>query len=282
MIVLALSLTQLFGQSAADVKSDSNAIKATGLDYGDGFYSGAAERMERALHPDLNKVVLVKLPQTGKTALQYSTFSGLIELTRAKVGYLEEGKRKAEVSVLVEKEDVASAKLNSAMYNDFLQMVKIDGQWKIVNVLWTWGPDAPNRPKMESFSPDSESEAIRATSLDLFESIYSGDAAGVGKAVHPEVSVAQLTKLPQTGKLMISRLGSSIVIEATRARMQMLPENRRNIQVRILDVMDGLAFVEVTTSVSDNYIQMAKFYGQWKIINVLSKASLNTSKQDRK
>ncbi len=33
--------------------SDREAITATALDYAEGWYEGNAERMERALHPDL-------------------------------------------------------------------------------------------------------------------------------------------------------------------------------------------------------------------------------------
>ncbi|MDX2438456.1 MAG: nuclear transport factor 2 family protein [Acidobacteriota bacterium] len=37
---------------------DEAAIKATALDYLEGWYSGDAERMERALHPDLAKRIV--------------------------------------------------------------------------------------------------------------------------------------------------------------------------------------------------------------------------------
>jgi hypothetical protein len=35
----------------------------------------------------------------------------------------------------------------SAMYYDYLQVAKIDGEWKIINVLWVMNPNAPPPPK---------------------------------------------------------------------------------------------------------------------------------------
>jgi hypothetical protein len=67
----------------------------------------------------------------------------LIEFTRAKMGLLPEEKRNIEVTVLDVMEDIAAVKVLSAMYYDYLQMAKIEGEWKIINVLWVMNPKAP-------------------------------------------------------------------------------------------------------------------------------------------
>lgn len=66
--------------------------------------------------------------------------SMLIEGTRAKMGLLAEDKREIEVTVMDAAEDLAMVKVLSARYYDFLQMAKIDGRWKILNVLWVMNP----------------------------------------------------------------------------------------------------------------------------------------------
>jgi hypothetical protein len=43
------------GQGSVASATDSAAIRQTALDYIEGYYSGDAVRMERAIHPDLNK-----------------------------------------------------------------------------------------------------------------------------------------------------------------------------------------------------------------------------------
>ena len=259
-------------QTAPAPEAETRAIIQTALDYGDGFYSGDAARMERAIHPDLNKVLPFAFPGTGKIILDFSTFSGLVEMSRAKVGWLEPAKRKTRVAVLEIKDDMACARLTSAMYNDYLAMAKFDGKWKIVNVLWTLGPDAPNRPAAPAFDLEKEREAIKVATLAFFQGRYAGDVARVQNAVHPELKMAQLSVLPQTDKVMVARLGWSLLAEVVRSKAGLTSEDKRKAEVRVLDGMDGLAFAVGETPASSNYFQLALIEGQWKIINILSKA----------
>jgi hypothetical protein len=75
--------------------------------------------------------------------LQKIGASYLTEITRAKSGILDEDKRKIETTVLDYDDEIAMVELLSAMFFDYLQLAKIDGEWKIINVLWTMNPDAP-------------------------------------------------------------------------------------------------------------------------------------------
>ena len=62
--------------------SEEDAIKKTALDYGQGWYEGNAERMERALHPDLAKRVLLPDPRSGKGKIDHMSALSLIQATR--------------------------------------------------------------------------------------------------------------------------------------------------------------------------------------------------------
>ena len=62
--------------------ADSAAIRATALDYIDGWYSNNPTRMERALHPHLAKR-LVWADSTGKSHLIDLTALELIQGTRS-------------------------------------------------------------------------------------------------------------------------------------------------------------------------------------------------------
>jgi len=46
--------------------------------------------------------------------------------------------------------------------------------------------------------------------------------------------------------------------------------------------MDGMAFVEITTSSSWNYVQMIVLDGQWKILNILSKRNPTPARPPQK
>jgi hypothetical protein len=124
------------------MSGEADAIQTAALNYIEGAYAGNAERMERALHPELHKVIPVRMPQTGKTRLDVMGAGMLIEGTRAKMGLLSEEKRKIEVKILDSAEELAAVKVLSARYYDFLQMAKVEGQWKIINVLWVMNPDS--------------------------------------------------------------------------------------------------------------------------------------------
>lgn len=281
LILIFLSSTILFTQVSIN-ETDSTAITATAFDYADGFYSGAPERMERAIHPDLNKVFVVKLSPTAKSSLQYSTFSGLIELTRAKLGFREPEKRNIKVTLLTINNDLASAKMTSPMFNDYLQMVNIEGKWKIVNVLWEPGPETPNLPPRGNIDVDSEKKKINEIVTDYYNGSFKNDVALIEKIVYPETRIAQFAKLPQTGKSFISRVGIGMIIESVRAKFRQVPEDQQKVDVKIMDVLDEMAFVEAITPLSTNYLHLAKMDGEWKIVNILNKPNPRAQQQGKK
>jgi hypothetical protein len=270
-IAFSLSILSVNGQNSPDPKADTAKIIETALNYGDGYYSGDAARMESAIHPDLNKVCPVMMPQTGKTFLIYSTWSGLIEASRAKAGFLDETKRKTAVKVLCINNNVACAKLTSSQFNDYLAMVKADGQWKIVNVLWTFGPDSPNRPKLPDFKGEGEKPAVEQAVRDLIEGMYTSDVTRIEKVLYPEYKRATVSVIPSTGKTFIQRDAAGNLTEAVRAKAGALPADKWNIRINVLDVMDGLAFAELVIPSGFSYAQLAKIDGEWKIINILRK-----------
>lgn len=265
-----------------DLRADSAMIIETALNYGDGWYSGDAARMEKAIHPDLNKICPAVMPQSGKTFLIISSWSGLIEPARAKAGFVEESKRKIDVKILKINDNVASAKLTSSQFNDYLEMVKFDGQWKIVNVLWTFGPDSPNRTPLPDFRGDDENPLVEQAVRDMIEGIYTSDVPRVEKVLHPEYRRATVVVLPTTGKTYIPKDAAGSIIEAVRAKAGAQPKEKWNIQVKVLDVMDGLAFAELAVPTGYSYVQLAKIDGQWKIINILRKAMLQQAPQPAK
>ena len=266
---IAFCSSPVRAQAIAIPEAEKAAIVQTALDYGDGYYSGAAERMERALHPDLNKVWTRVLPQTKTVMIGYSTFSGLVEGTRAKMGYTEPAARKIQAEALFMNDDVAGAKVTSAQFNDFLQMVKVEGQWKIVNVLWVPGPESRFRQPLAGFIQEKEQAAAKKAAQDFMEGSMSGDVGRVVAVLHPEASRAVFQKLPQTEKKLVARNRFSGLVEPVRAQLTVIPEAQRQLAVHVIDMMDGMAFVEATTLFGSNYLLMSWLDGQWQILNIL-------------
>jgi peroxiredoxin len=103
-----------------------DAIVAASLDYVEGWYKGDAERMRRALHPDLAK----RRVDPGPT-LRSMTAQDLIANPRARP--LD---RRILVEVLDVDGDLATVKIVSPLFVDYAHLALWNGQWKVINVLW--------------------------------------------------------------------------------------------------------------------------------------------------
>ena len=120
---------------------ESPSIRATALDYIEGFYTGDAERMERALHPELAKRIVITDPTSGASRLDQMSAMTLVQRTRAGNGKkIPQNRRLEEVSILDRYHNAAVVKIVASDWIDYLQMAKFNGEWKIVNVLWELKP----------------------------------------------------------------------------------------------------------------------------------------------
>ncbi len=134
--LFVLCTISALAQSKPAPTSEEAAIRRTALDYIEGWYQGDAARMERALHPDLVKRAPMPLP-TGKEVLNGASKYSMVEATRAGFGTKSpNAKQKIEVIVFDIHDKIASAKVVSGDFVDYLHLLKTEGEWKIVNVLW--------------------------------------------------------------------------------------------------------------------------------------------------
>src|SRR5215208_5378871 len=76
--VVALVLAAPLGAQTA---ADSAGIRQAALDYIEGWYDGNAERMERAVHPDLAKRI-INADQRGRSVLGHQSAMTLVQNTR--------------------------------------------------------------------------------------------------------------------------------------------------------------------------------------------------------
>lgn len=141
-LLLGLAFVFLIaGTAHAQSADDREAIKQTALDYIEGYYDGNAERMERALHPDLAKRIVRADSTTGKNKLENMTAQRLVQVTQMRQGRpTPKEKQQKDVTILDVFENSASVKIVAADWIDYLHVSKFDGRWVIVNVLWEMKP----------------------------------------------------------------------------------------------------------------------------------------------
>jgi hypothetical protein len=118
---------------------DEAAIRATALNYVEGWYEGNAARMEEALHPDLAKRMAHEA--NSHTRLEQMSAMGLVQMTRAGYGKkVPPAQQIKNIVILDVFGNAASVRAEMSGWIDYMHMAKFDGKWKIVNVLWELKP----------------------------------------------------------------------------------------------------------------------------------------------
>lgn len=134
--------------TAAQSATDSAAIRQTALDYIEGWYTGDAVRTERALHPELAKRIVRSEPASGRSRLDHMGAGQLVQYTRERRGATTPPEqRRTEVRILDIFEQAASVRVDAHGWIDYMHLGKVDGHWKIINVLWELRPAQEERPR---------------------------------------------------------------------------------------------------------------------------------------
>jgi Putative lumazine-binding len=140
LAVVFLLIGVVAGVQAQTADADKAAIKQTALDYVEGWYEGNAERMERALHPELAKRIVRNSPE-GRSRLDQMSAMALVQGTRRGGGKeTPQDKQQKDVIILDVFENTASVKAVMSGWIDYMHMAKFNGRWVIVNVLWELKP----------------------------------------------------------------------------------------------------------------------------------------------
>ena len=121
---------------SAQTAADSAAIRQTALDYIEGWYEGSAERMERAVHPDLAKRI-INTDQRGRSVLGHQSAMTLVQNTRRGGGKeTAANEQRKDVRILDVFGNTASVRVDASGWIDYMHVAKWNGRWVIVNVLW--------------------------------------------------------------------------------------------------------------------------------------------------
>ena len=138
---LAAAALLVAGTIDAQSPADSAAIRAAALDYAEGWYEGSAERMERALHPDLAKRIVMTNPGNGRSRVDQMSAMTLVQAVRAGAGRgTPAEQQQKDVTILDIFGNTASVRTEMHGWVDYMHLARWNGEWKIVNVLWELKP----------------------------------------------------------------------------------------------------------------------------------------------
>jgi hypothetical protein len=139
LLVILMFIPAFLPRVQAQTSSDSTAIVAAALNYIEGYYDADAQRMEKALHPDLAKRIVMTDPQQGRSHLRQMSALTLIQATSGKKP-TPNSERQQDVTILDIYGNAASVKVVANDWVDYLHVAKWNSEWKIVNVLWELKP----------------------------------------------------------------------------------------------------------------------------------------------
>jgi hypothetical protein len=142
-IVIAMLLSAPALSAEPDARAeDREGIRRTALDYIEGWYAKDPARMERALHPQLIKRRVGIDAERKQSYLDEGSGLRLVQGTRPQPGRAVPplGNQRRDVTILDLYSNAATVKIDADEWVDYLHVVKWNGEWKILNVLWELRP----------------------------------------------------------------------------------------------------------------------------------------------
>lgn len=146
-IVLAATLSTLLAAGAgfrvsaqaAERAEDEAQIRAAIADYIGAFFESAPERFENAVHPNLKKRD-IRVTPTGTQYLNEMSFSQLMAMAPTANSGQWTSESRQDIEVFDIEHGIASAKLTVDAWIDYFHLAELDGEWKIINVMWAMPP----------------------------------------------------------------------------------------------------------------------------------------------
>lgn len=263
LLILPLYINAQSLGPAIDNSSDLQSIISAALDYAEGYYTGNSARMEKALHPALIKRGLIKISKTGSPVLVQMNAETLIEAARNNKPKLGENPD-IKAAVLEIHGNIATAKVFTPGFNDYLHFVKQNGEWKLANVLWCPPVEA------ESANKETEEQSVIDAINEFYTAAKNSDAALFSKVIYADMIKRTCTPSTENGKYFLRDVNSETLTEAVKTGMAKLPEGIGEVQPQVLDLYEHIASAKVTIGGITEYLHLAQQNGQWRIVNGLA------------
>jgi hypothetical protein len=114
----------------------------------------------------------------------------------------------------------------------------------------------------------ADSLAIRAVALDYIEGWYAGDPERMERSLHPDL-VKRIVGTRSGASTLGEMTAAELVAATSRGGGRQTPAARQRTDVRILDIFGNTASVRVDADAWIDYMHLALWNGEWKIVNVL-------------
>lgn len=255
--VLAAWLLAPYG-GAAVVDADRDAIVRAALDYAEGYYGGEPARMARAVSPYVSKRGLLTPPGSKTPVVVQMNADTLIDASNGVK--LAPAERRITTEVFDITGDAASARVFTAQFNDYLHLIRRDGAWQILNVLWHAPPPA---------GAGAESKPVEDAVRAYVAAIARSDGPGVLAALDPLAHLRTFAGVATRPRIVREQNAESLAAAVSAGQVK-LPGAPADVQVTVQGVDDDIAAARLAIGPSTIYLHLARREGRWRVVNSLS------------
>jgi hypothetical protein len=138
VFILLVMYLNVFAQS----EKDSQSIKTACIDYVEGFFTQDSARLNKALHSGLVKRIIDN--RSGEGKLVTNSLSDLLNYSKPEYKIPDakpDEPFRATIDIYDITNGIALAKIvtnKMPAFFDYVQMGKLNNEWKIINVLWAF------------------------------------------------------------------------------------------------------------------------------------------------
>ena len=231
--------------------SDLAEIRKAVVDYCEGYYRRDPDQTFRAYHPECLK--------RGFNETEHGVFY-LISQTRASmvdvahIDALRVDDPTYEIIVDDVSNNIASVRLYSDDWVDFLHVVKARGAWKLLHAAYDTRPE----PNVEAAQADRD--AISAATLDYVEAWYHGDSQRHALAYHDECVKRAFR---EDGGLEVTSGQHMVDLCATGDTVDPTAEW----DIHIDDIVGNVASVRINSTRSVDHLHIANARGRWALLH---------------
>jgi len=246
-VVLLIGLIANNAISQVDTINDID-IKQAPLNYITSWYAGNGAQMELALHPKLVKRRVDT--ELSVRSVSYDWMINAVDSCYGCINNVEEGRK--DITILHKTENIATAKVMSNNFFDYVQLVKFDNYWKVINVVWDFYNVA-----------DIGDSVMLVNTLENY--IYywkNGDASKMAELIHPCYAGQFALSHYQTNAVNKTELLASIS-DCSNCNAS------SNFGYEILDIYKNAASVKISINDSIEYLHLSYQNNKWYIINAL-------------
>jgi len=142
---ILLCIVLVYSQGAIANEHDRKEVKRVSLGYLVALQQLKPELMAEVMHPNLAKRTSYIDTKTGKVMLHETSYEEMIQYAKSwNIKGDKFPKKPTNKALILDLQgNMASVKLESDNWVEYLHLVKIHDQWKIVNLYWQYHPKTP-------------------------------------------------------------------------------------------------------------------------------------------